>query len=868
MSTCPKGASAAMLIVAKEANLDDGTYDFESEDSGAKPRRPGLPVEPRRLLSILAEDRKPLLIAFLVASAVALCVSFFLPKTYESSAHLLYESTELLKLEGKEPTPGAFVDSAIVPSRLRDVRERLNWDISLKELGSRVDAVLEDKATMRIVGRASTAEDARALAQTVLDVFLERQAKFNEEKLESLTAENQAALTWAKEGREAARQAYEEFRKKSGKSDLLHEKEQLLARSATLRASADEAAVDVAAQRARIAELEKAQRDLPRQIVASATKGSPVDSPLAQARSELAAARASLSDQHPTVRALKERVASLQAQRGEQKAELGEETLAANPARAVVDQQLATARAALAGATEREAALRVLLKANKSEAESLAPEEGEARQVIGELEQAERRVDELLERSAALRDAQMGQLVGFRVLSAPMLPEESKRSRVAVVMLMTLPIVTVLIVALVSLVRRLRGLTVEAPREVAWWGNGPVLGTSVWPRDPAALDSFVDELEDHGVYGAGRTLVVPATEVERDIACSFAMRLAEAPWLAAAILDVGARADADVHVSPLVTPSPGAPMPPRRLSSQATPSVSPGRVIMTPDSRPPTRPTPQGLVPPPGSSTSPPPTVTPPPKSGATSPSSSRPPHKQTMIGLPAVRAYGAVSISTEPPAVQENSSEENPSNDAGGPQPFRRKRGARATVRMVVPVHGGTVSEIASGAPNAQVEEEAFLLTRPVPVVTDQTPSRTGPVAYASADSPDSSASNAVMRAAVRLLGNNEDEVTSLRRSAPPGRSALGDVTAVALAWNGPLSGPLLRRAARLAHRVMVVVSSGASVIDLARIKTRLGRDTGVGYVLVNVRDAYVDLHDRVGSVEDFWEDPKGEAAKDSTPA
>jgi hypothetical protein len=65
-----------------------------------------------------------------------------------------------------------------------------------------------------------------------------------------------------------------------------------------------------------------------------------------------------------------------------------------------------------------------------------------------------------------------------------------------------------------------------------------------------------------------------------------------------------------------------------------------------------------------------------------------------------------------------------------------------------------------------------------------------------------------------------------------------------------------------------MVVVSSGASVIDLARIKTRLGRDTGVGYVLVNVRDAYVDLHDRVGSVEDFWEDPKGEAAKDSTPA
>jgi hypothetical protein len=82
-----------------------------------------------------------------------------------------------------------------------------------------------------------------------------------------------------------------------------------------------------------------------------------------------------------------------------------------------------------------------------------------------------------------------------------------------------------------------------------------------------------------------------------------------------------------------------------------------------------------------------------------------------------------------------------------------------------------------------------------------------------------------------------------------------VGEVSGVALAWNGPLSGPVLRRAARLAHRVMVVVSSGMSVVDLARIHTRLGREDGVGYVLVNVGDAYVHLKDRVGPVEEFWE-------------
>ncbi len=816
--------------------MDDATYDFgEGDESAGKPRRPGLPVEPRRLLRILADNRKPLLRSFLIASAVALLASFFAPETYESSAQLLYEGTPVLEREGSKPTPRAFVESALAPSRLREVRDRLGSDASLDEIERQVEVTLEGKAAMRIAARASTAEGAHALAQTMLDVFLARQMNFNTQKLDRLTAENQVSLERAKEKREEANKAYQVFREKSGKPDLIRERGQLLKRAAVFRSEADEAAVEVAAQQARIVELEKAQHELPRQIVASATKGSPVDSPLAQARSELAVARASLSEHHPTVQALKQRVASLQAQRKGQKAELGEQTLAANPARVAVDQQLVTSRAAVAGAKERESALRVLLKAIKDEAASLAPEEGEARQIVGEVDLADERVVELTERAAILRDAALGPLTGFRVLSAPMLPEESKRSTGYVLLLVMLPMLTVLIFALVLIVRTLRSLTLEAPREVAWWGNGPVIGTSVWPRDPGALESFVDELEDYGMYGAGRTLVVPASEAERDIACSFAMRLAEAPWLAAAILDVGERAGGDSSAPPLVTPAPGtyAPRltplpsaaPPRRLSSQASPSVAPGRVITTP--------------------------------------SSSRPPRKKTMIGLPAVQSSGATRISTQPPTIvtapPTMSSE--PAERPNEPKPFRRKRGAKATVRMIVPVNSDGAS--ATAARDSGVEEDAFLLTRPVPVATDQTPPRAGQAVHVSTDSPYASASNAVMRAAVRLLGNDDDEITALRRSEPPAALATGGVTGVALAWNGPLSGPLLRRASRLAHRVMVVVSSGMSVIDLARVQTRLGREKGVGYVLVNVSDAYVDLDDRVGPVEEFWEGPRGTDAK-----
>jgi len=178
----------------------------------------------------------------------------------------------------------------------------------------------------------------------------------------------------------------------------------------------------------------------------------------------------------------------------------------------------------------------------------------------------------------------------------------------------------------------------------------------------------------------------------------------------------------------------------------------------------------------------------------------------------------------------------------------------------MVVPVNqNGGASAAAPGAASSArdsvSDEDAFLLTRPVPVATEQTPPGVGRAVHVATETASVSASDAVMRAAVRLLGNEEDEITGPRPSDPPASRVVGGVTGVALAWNGPLNGPVLRRAARLAHRVMVVVSSGMSAVDLARIQTRLGREKGVGYVLVNVSDAYVDLKDRVGPVEEFWE-------------
>ncbi len=838
----------------RKAVLDYGSVDFEElEEPAPGPRRPGLPVEPRRVWQIVLGCRRPLLLTLIGASALAFVASFFVPQTYESSSQLVYEGVPLLDRRIGGSSPDAFVESAVAPGRLREVRDRLGWEVPAEVLAGQVFAIQDTDASMRIVAEASTAEDAHALAKAVLDVFLEHQASFNAERFERVTAETEAGLVSAKERREAATLAFDEFRRKSGKPNVLQEQEELLVRAADVRAAADEAAVEVSAQQAKIAELEKAQKELPRQIVGSATRGSPIDSPLAEARSELAAARASLSEQHPRVQALKQRVASLQAQRRAGKAELGEQTLVSNPARSSIDQQIATTKAALAAARERETALRALLADIMAEAAALAPEEAEARRIFGELEATQERVEVLTERVAKLRDAAQNPTSGFRVLSIPTVPEESKASSAYLAMLFLLPPLAVLVAALGFIAHRLRRLTVVAPREVAWWGNGPVVGTTTWPRDASALEPFVDELEDLGVYGAGRTLVVPATERERELACSFAMRLAEAPWLSAAILDVGDRA-APSGASTIVTPPPGAPPhAPRRLSSQATPAVRPG-----------TRPS----AAPPSSSAAPPsqraphvdasiPLVTPAPPGNA-SQASTRPPRKKTMIGLPAVRS------SNPPPAAPTSTPPSADDRTSTGPEPFRRMRGPRrATVRMVVPNRRassqGALSTARSPEPDAsrgsEADGEAFLLTRPVQVENDPTPAPE-PSAPGSTDAAQAEVSDAVMHAAVRLLGDGDDDVTGLRRSHPPAQPrAASAVRGVALAWNGPLSGPVLRRAARLAHRVIVVVSSGMSSLSLSRLPTRLGREAGLGYVLIDVTDDYVDLPDRVGPVEAFWE-------------
>jgi uncharacterized protein involved in exopolysaccharide biosynthesis len=87
-------------------------------------------------------------------------------------------------------------------------------------------------------------------------------------------------------------------------------------------------------------------------------------------------------------------------------------------------------------------------------------------------------------------------------------------------------------------------------------------------------------------------------------------------------------------------------------------------------------------------------------------------------------------------------------------------------------------------------------------------------------------------------------------RRPSPDGSGGLE-----ARALEAGLAPQAVRRAARQASRVLVLVESGRhSALAVRGLSTRLGREDGVGLVLLGTEPELAALPDRVGDVRTFW--------------
>jgi hypothetical protein len=105
---------------------------------------------------------------------------------------------------------------------------------------------------------------------------------------------------------------------------------------------------------------------------------------------------------------------------------------------------------------------------------------------------------------------------------------------------------------------------------------------------------------------------------------------------------------------------------------------------------------------------------------------------------------------------------------------------------------------------------------------------------------------------------GTHSVALARLPSVPPDDRDRLANRSATDLqleAWDGPFEGQGLRRAARLATRVVILVRSGAmSALQLNGIQSRVGRQDGIGYIVVGLPGELASLSDRVGHVDQFW--------------
>lgn len=590
---------------------------------------------------------------------------------YQSTAILKFEGTA--QIEGMQPTDEALslaADALRRQALLRKLAEEIDYRGELTSLGYRINYQVDRwDDTVQITVPGETAENAAEFARIVVGIFTAYHEERQAERIEIEIGRIDQRITAAKVHAEAARRRYDGFREAHGIADLDTEQESMMESAARLRADSELAVSEIRALEAEVKSLETELASTPKTQVVSGGD-SPEQAAYLQLRRDLATARATLSESHPRVQALQQQVNQFRAQlRSGGTTSRGEGEVTANSTHGVISGQLRTAKSNLEVLRERQRWLVEMADKAQKRVEGFSDIEGEASALLSDVKVAETLHQGLKQTEAALEDALRNPSSGFLVLEAGSVPDYPVANKMKLVIFAAVPMLLFGLALLFVLGREFRGLRVETPPEIAFWGGGPVLGTTSWPNDPHGLEELVAGLDDHAPDAKGSILVIGGSENETPLAVELVTRMNN-DW------------------------------------------VITGRA--------------------PG---------------GA---------------GQPSEPVQDPTSIQTPPPS---------------GPYPISRSSQSTAIVRHP--------SVRAVEAPPLQLRQD-----------------------------------NAHLEA-----------------------------------WEGALEGQALRRAARIADRVVVLVHSGAlSALQLNAIQSRLGRKSGIGYIVVGLPEALKSLQDRVGDVSGFW--------------
>lgn len=537
--------------------------DDEVEAGAPAPRRAGLPVDVHRLLRALRRGRLWIAAMGVIGAVIGLLVAkLVITHTYEATASIRYEGLPGQQMHEAQSNLPSLVSIAQSEATMSALRRRMGQDeVSIDAMRRLVEIEADNgSGLVSFTTSAETSERAAAMANALVEIFLEhhrerRRAELNRE-ITSLDERIVAANGELGE----ARRRYDRFREANRITDLSAEQEQAITQAAALRSEADLAEAEVQALEARVRQLRAAVARTPR-MEAVSSGASDRSRRLTELSARLAEMRASLSDEHPQVQAVRRQIEALSRSRGASTSTRMEVSGLYQQAQT----NLATAETELETARRRHEALERNAEQAQQRTNRFSAIEGQAATLLAQVNVKEALVTELAQAKARREDQLRDVETGFRTVAEALPPEDAVPTKKKYLVAAGVPLAFVLVAVGLLLGRELRGFFVETPAEVAWWGNGPVVGTTKWPRDARALIDLVAGMDDCTPEARGTMLIVAASGEDRELAGEIATQINQ-DWGATSLFDVPL---AGILPAARVLPSSGSPTEPRAGAADA-----------------------------------------------------------------------------------------------------------------------------------------------------------------------------------------------------------------------------------------------------------------------------------------------------------
>ncbi len=516
----------------------------EVDENEVGPGRDGMPVDLRRLLRVVLRGKRWLMLAAVVGAVLGVLIAkFAIGRSYVASAMVRYEGLpgqSFIEAQHELPSLASVTSTEryLLEVRAREGMHEVHVDAMRGLLQTSADS---GTGQLSFDAYGDSPEAAAKLANDAVAIFLEHHT---ERRREQLTRERESLverITGTSQELDDARQAYDGFREQHGISDLSVEQESVIAQAAQLRTEAQLAAAEVEALEVRVRQLRAALAETPRTRTLSGNSGRRhQETRLAELRQRLREARGQgLGESHPQVQSLQRQVSALQRQ------ENSDESSAATPTRTGVSaiheeraSNLATAEAELETVRQRHQSLVTLAEAAQERGNRFTEIESQAASLLAQVNVKGALVESLTERSATIDDQLRDVPTGFRSVAEAVPPESAVPSKKKKIIALALPLAFVGLVLLGLLAHDLNGMRLIAPDEVAWWGGGPVVGTSTWPRDNEALADLIADLEDVVLDARGHLLLVGAGDMEAGLTTHLAAAI-EQCWAGASVMENG-----------------------------------------------------------------------------------------------------------------------------------------------------------------------------------------------------------------------------------------------------------------------------------------------------------------------------------------